>query len=134
MFLDDEVFSFDLDICFLNQKYFCAIQSRKNGCMFFKSCNNSSQVFFVFIEIMMHLYLNRDSEPYRNLFKFVTTDFAYSTHRFDEALNISLKNAFNLMSTFTQSASVDIFRTIYHDFSPVKDYESRCFKIINELI
>ena len=60
----------------------------------------------------MRLYLNRVFELYRNLFKFVTTDSAYSTHRFDEALNISFKHAFNLMSTFTQGANIDVFGTI----------------------
>ena len=49
MLLDDCVFSFDLDISCSNQKYFCAIQSRKNGCIFFKSCHNSSQVFLLLL-------------------------------------------------------------------------------------
>ena len=134
MLLDDGVFSFDLDICFSNQKQFCAIQSRKNGGMFFKSYNNSSQVFVVFIEIMMRLYLNPVSELYGNLFKFVIPDFAYSTHRFDKALNISFKHAFNLMSTFTQSANIDIFRTIYHDFLSLKDYEIMSLRECNFIV
>ena len=109
MLLDDGAFSFDINICFSNQRHFCSVQIRKNGCMFVKSCNNSAQAFVVFIKVMMRLHLNRVSELYRNIFKFVTTNFAYSIHMFDEALNISFKHAFNLMSTFTQSANIDIF-------------------------
>ena len=42
------------------------------------------------------------------------------------------EHAFNLMSTFTLNANPDIFRMIYSGFVPVKDYKSRCFKIINK--
>ena len=42
------------------------------------------------------------------------------------------EHAFNLMSTFTLNANPDIFRIIYSGFVLVKDYESRCFKIINK--
>ena len=80
MLLGDGVFSFFLFSFFLSF-YLCEIQSRKNGCIFFKPCNNSFQGFAIFIK-MMRLYLNPVSELYRNLFKFVTTDFADSTYRF----------------------------------------------------
>ena len=36
------------------------------------------------------------------------------------------------MSTFSWNANIDIFQIIYHNFSPVTEYDSRCFKIINK--
>ena len=44
MFLKDNAFLFNFDVCILNQKYLCAVEIRKNGCMFFKTCNNPYQV------------------------------------------------------------------------------------------
>ena len=86
MLLHDGVFFFELDISLSKQKYFCAVQIKKNGCMFFDSCNNSSQVFTVFIEVMMRLYLNTVFEIYKNLFRFAVCDCAYNISKFDKVL------------------------------------------------
>ena len=36
------------------------------------------------------------------------------------------------MQQFAQNAKPDVFREISSNFVPVRDYESRCFKIINK--
>ena len=39
MFLEDNSFLFNFDLCLLNQKYLRAVETRKNGCMIYKTCN-----------------------------------------------------------------------------------------------
>ena len=39
------------DICNLNDKFICIMESRKQRCMFFKTCNIEAQVCMAFIEI-----------------------------------------------------------------------------------
>ena len=37
-----------------------------------------------------------------------------------------------VMQKFTQNAAPDVFREHFCNLVPVRDYESRCFKIVNK--
>lgn len=53
MFLEDNSFLFNFDMCLLNQKHLFAVETRKNGCMFYKTCNSPTQTCSIFTEIML---------------------------------------------------------------------------------
>ena len=75
MLLEDDLFLFLFGVGLLNQKYLYAVQTRKNGCMFYKACSNPTEVFSVFTEIMLRIYLNRIAELGLNLCeRFSTTE------------------------------------------------------------
>ena len=40
--------------------------------------------------------------------------------------------AYDLLLSFCSSINLKTFENIYRNFVPVKDYDSRCFKIVNE--
>lgn len=42
------------------------------------------------------------------------------------------KHGHMLMQKFTQNAAPDVFREHFCNLVPVRDYESRCFKIVNK--
>lgn len=75
MLLEDDLFLLLFGVGLLNQKYLYAVQTRKNGCMFYKACSNPTEVFSVFTEIMLRIYLNRIAELGLNLCeRFSTTE------------------------------------------------------------
>ena len=78
--------------------------------MFFKTCNNEAQVCMAFIEILLRLYLNMTKNIYDLLTKKYENQYCLEIFH-DECPIIYLK--------------------IYSSFVSMKDYESRCFKIIN---
>ena len=57
MFLENNSFLFNFDVCLLNQKYLSAVEARKNASMFYKTCNSPTQTFSIFTEIMLRIYL-----------------------------------------------------------------------------
>ena len=42
------------------------------------------------------------------------------------------KRVVDLLFSFFSSVNLKTFENIYKNFVPVKDYDSRCFKIVNE--
>ena len=62
MFLEDNSFLFNFDVCLLIHKYLCAVEARKKV-----GCNSPTQTFFIFTEIMLHIYLNKIVELHSNL-------------------------------------------------------------------
>ena len=40
--------------------------------------------------------------------------------------------AYRLLIAFCSCENIEVFENIYKNFVPVKDYDSRCFKIVNE--
>ena len=43
-----------------------------------------------------------------------------------------IRSAYVLMITFCSCVNTEVFENIYKDFRPWKDYDRRCFKIINK--
>ena len=83
------------------------LKLKKNGCMFCKTCNNPTQVFSVFIEIMLRIYLDRIVEFRLNLCeRFRTTEKLILSFFF----SFCFKYAHDLMQQFAQNTKPDIFR------------------------
>ena len=82
MFLENNSFLFNFDVCLLNQKYLSAVEARKNASMFYKTCNSPTQTFSIFTEIMLRIYLTlycimlKNGQTYfKNLAVFTPQDF-----------------------------------------------------------
>ena len=96
------------------------------GCKFFRTCNNEAQVCMAFIEILLCLYLNMTKNIYDLLTK--KYEHQYCLEFFHEEC---FSHAYRLMDRFLCRTQPIIYLKIYSNFFPMKDYESRCFKIIN---
>ena len=108
--------SYTSDICNLNDKFICITESRKEGCMFFKTCNNAVQVYMTFVKILLRLYLNMTHKIYKLL-----------TEKYEHDYKLDFYHE----ECFRYASKPGIYLKIYSEFIPMKDYESRCFKIIN---
>ena len=109
-----------------NYSYHTLNETNKCSCLFFKTCNNEVQICLIFIEILLRIYLNLTKNIYEILTKKYTHNYSpYLFH--DECFT----HAYLLMYKFLGLTSPSILIKIYAGFVPNKDYDSRCFKIIN---
>ena len=80
----------------------------------------------VFPEILLRIYLNITKSIYEILTKKYT--HGYSLNFFHHKC---LSHAYRLMYMFLCRTQSIMYLEIYAEFVPDKDYDSRCFKIIN---
>ena len=97
-------------------------ETNKQGCLFFKTCNNQKDICLVFTELLVRTYLNLT----KNIDKVFTKKYKhlYCLYFFNDKC---FSHAYCLMHKVLCRMNPDIY--LY--FVPSKDYNSNCFKIIN---
>ena len=53
------------DICNLNHDFISINETKKQGCLFFKTCNDQKDIWLVFKEILLRIYLNLTKNTYK---------------------------------------------------------------------
>ena len=101
-------------------------ETNKQGCISFETCNNQKDVFLVFTEIPVRIYLNL----IKNIYEIFTKKYNYlfCLELFNDEC---FSHAYRLMYKFSFYTNPDNCLHIYLDIVPNKDYYSNCFKIIN---
>ena len=92
--------------------------------MFHESRTCSQQVLQ--FDILIRVYINNVMLVYSELegYSEITIE---QLPFFQRAVRFTYK----LMISFCSCANIEIFKNIYKNFGPEKDYDSRCFKIVN---
>ena len=96
--------------------------------MHHESRNSSCQVFISFLKVFVRIYLNKvvlifnelESHPeisYKKLYCFRSKGNQF---------------VYDLLILFCTCVNLEPFENIYKNFVPVKYYDSRCFKTVNE--
>ena len=117
-----------LDVVYPCYKYIDKDKSNFFGYMHHESRKSSRQVFISFLKVFVGIYLNNvvlifnelESHP-ENLYKKLYC-FRNKGNRF----------AYDLLISFCTCVNLELFENIYKNIVPVKDYDSRCFKAVNE--
>ena len=117
-----------LDIVFPHYKYIDSNKSKCFGCMHHESRTSSRQVFITFLNVLFRVCINNVVLIYNELESHPEISFK-QLHFFQERGN---RFHYDLMISFYSCVNVETFENIYKNFVSVKDYDSRCFKIVNE--
>ena len=98
----------------------------KQGCLFFKTCNDQKDVCFILTEILVQIYLNLA----KNICEIFTKNY---THHYclDFFNGECFSHAYHLLHKFLCCINRNISFNIYLTLVPNKDYDSNCFKNIN---
>ena len=125
-FYGSKLWFYSFDICNCNQNFISINETKKQGPLFFQTCNDQKDICFVFTEILVGIYLNLT----KNIYEVFTKKYnhLYCLEFFnDECFSL----VYRLMCKFLFDTNPDIYLYIYLHFVPNKDYNSSCFKIIN---
>ena len=117
-----------LDIKYLYHKFVDSNKSKSFGCMNYESRKNSRQVITSFLNVFIRVYINNAVLILNELQRNPEVSFE-QCYFFQQKGN---QFAYDLLISFCSCVNLEPFEKIYKNFVPVKDYDSHCFKIVNE--
>ena len=100
------------------------------GCLYYEARRSSDQDFTTFLSILVRAYINNvvlihdEPEGYPKITENQLNFFKQK----------GIRSAYGLMIAFCFCVNIEVFENIYKDFRLGKDYDSRCFKIITNII
>ena len=117
-----------LDIGFPYHKYTDSKKAKFFGCMHLESRTSRQQVFTTFLNVLVRVFITNVMLIYNELQSH--PDISSKQLQFFWMKDVLFAN--RLLIAFCSCVNVEVFENIYRNFVPVKDYDSRCFKIVNE--
>ena len=98
------------------------------GCMQFVCRKNSREVLTTFLSIFVRVYLNNVLWICNE----IRTIPEPSSEQYSNFRQKGTHLAYNLLISLCCSMNAEPFEKIYQDFVSLKDYDSRCFKILKK--
>ena len=95
--------------------------------MYYEAQRNSQVVFTTFLSILLRVYINNVmliSDELEGCPGIIENQLCFFNEK-------GIQSAYRLMIAFCSRVNIEVFENIYKNFRPEKDYDSRCFKIIN---
>ena len=95
--------------------------------MYYEARRNSQVVFTTFLSILLRVYINNVmliSDELEGCPGIIENQLCFFNEK-------GIQSAYRLMIAFCSRVNIEVFENIYKNFRPGKDYDSRCFKIIN---
>ena len=117
-----------LDIGFPYHKYTDSKKAKFFGCMHLESRTSRRQVFTTFLNVLVRVSITNVMLIYNELQSH--PDISSKQLQFFRMKGVLF--ACRLLIAFCSCVNVEVFENIYRNFVPVQDYDSRCFKIVNE--
>ena len=112
-----------LDVVFPYYKYVDSTQSKLFGCLYYEAQRSSQQVYTTFLNILVRVYIQNVMLIYRELQSHpeITEDQLNFFQR------KGILSAYGLIISFCSCVNNEVFKNIYKNFRPGKDYNSPFF-------